>query len=70
MHCTAVHATAHETSNAGRMAQNPTYSILPDGQTWDIKHEETLQQLRAEADKAWKDTNDRCSTISCVMMGN
>ena len=42
----------------GWMAQNAAYSILPDGWTQDKKHEETLQQLCAKADKAWKDIND------------
>ena len=58
MHCTTAQATANETINVGQMAQNTAYNILPDGQTWDKKHEETLQQLHAEADKAWKDTYD------------
>ena len=58
MHHIVAQATAHETINAGWMAQNMAYSILLDGQTWDKKHEETLQQLHAETDKAWKDTND------------
>ena len=52
------HAAAHETINAGWMAQKAAYSILFDGQTQDKKQEQTLQQLCAEADKAWKDTND------------
>ena len=34
MHHTAAQATAHQTINAGWMAQNMAYSILPDGQTW------------------------------------
>ena len=34
------------------------YSILLDDLTHDKKHEETLQQLCAEADQAWRDTND------------
>ena len=55
MHCAAAQATAQETINAGQMAQNAAYSVLPDGQTWDKKHEETLQQLHAKADKAWMD---------------
>ena len=58
MHCTVVQATAHETINAGWMAQNAAYSILPDDQTWDKKHQKTPQQLCTKADKAWKDTND------------
>ena len=58
MHHTVAQATAHETINVGQMAQNAAYSILPDDKTWDKKHEETLQQHCAEADKAWKDTND------------
>ena len=58
MHQAAAQATAHETINAGWMAQNIAYSVLPEGQTWDKKHEETLQQLCTEADKAWKDTNN------------
>ena len=53
-----VQATAHETINVGQMAQNVAHSILPEGWTLDKKHEETLQQLCAKADKAWKDTND------------
>ena len=57
MHRAMAQATAHETINMGWMAQNVAYSILPEGQTWDEKHEETLQQLYAEAGKAWKDTN-------------
>ena len=40
------------------MTQNAAYSILPEGQAWDKKHEETLQQLCTKADKGWKDTND------------
>ena len=40
------------------MAQNTAYSILPDDQTPNKKHEETLQQLCTKADKAWKDTNN------------
>ena len=57
LHITA-QATAHETINKEWMAQNAAYSILPDGQTQEKKHEETLQQLHVKADKAWKDTND------------
>ena len=38
------------------MAQNAVYSNLPGCQALDKKHEETLQQLCAETDKAWKDT--------------
>ena len=51
-------ATAHKTINAGQMAQNAAYSILPEGWTRDKKHEKTLQQLHTKADKAWKDTKD------------
>ena len=40
------------------MAWNAAYSVLPDGWTWDKKHQETLKQPRAKADKAWKHTND------------
>ena len=58
MHHSMAQATAHETINVGWMAQNTAFSILPDDQTQDKKHEETLQQLHAEADNAWKDTND------------
>ena len=58
MHCTMAQATAHETINAEWMAQNMAYSILPDDKTRDKKHEESLQQLCAKANKAWKDTND------------
>ena len=43
MHCTVAQATSHETINTWWMAWNVAYSILPDGQTWDKKHEETLQ---------------------------
>ena len=49
MHCTLAQATANKTINVGWMAQNVVYSILPDGQTWDKKHEEILQQLHAKA---------------------
>ena len=52
------HTTARKTINAGQMAHNTAYSILPGDQTHDKKHEETLQQLRGKADQAWKDTND------------
>ena len=58
MHHAMAQATAHKTINAGQMAQNVAYSILPDDQTPDKKHEETLQQLHTEADRAWKDTNN------------
>ena len=58
MHLAMAQATAHETINVGQMAWNTAYSILLDDQTWDKKHEETLQQLCTKADKAWKDTND------------
>ena len=58
MHCTVAQVTAHETINVGQMAQNAAYSILPDDQASDKKHEETPQQLCTEADKAWKDTNN------------
>ena len=58
MHHAMAQATAHETINAGCMAWNAAYSILSDGQALDKKHEETLQQLCLEADKAWKDTNN------------
>ena len=58
MHHAMAQATAHETINVGWMARNVAYSILPEGQAQDKKHEETLQQLCAEADKAWKDTNN------------
>ena len=58
MHHAVAQATAHETINAGWMAWNMAYSILPDGQTRDKKHEETLQWLHTKANKAWKDTND------------
>ena len=44
-------ATAHETINAEQMAQN-AYSVPPEGQTWNKKEEETLQQLHTKADKA------------------
>ena len=50
--------TIHETINAGQMAQDVAYSILPDGQALNKKCEETLQQLCAEANQAWKDTNN------------
>ena len=43
MHCATAQATAHTIINTGWMAQNATYSVLPDGQTWDKKHEEALQ---------------------------
>ena len=58
MHHAMAQATAHEAINAGQMAQNAAYSILLDEQTPDKKHEETLQQLHAKADQAWKGTND------------
>ena len=58
MHHTMAQTTAHETINTGQMAWNTAYSILPDGHALDKKHEETLQQLPIEADKAWKDTNN------------
>ena len=58
VHHATAQATAHETINVGQMAQDVAYSLLQDDQTWDKKCEETLQQLRTEADKAWKDTND------------
>ena len=58
MHHAPAEATAHETINVGQMAQNTVYSVLSVGQTWDKKHEETLQQLCTKANKAWKDTND------------
>ena len=58
MHHTVAQATANKTINAGWMAQNAAYSILLGDQTHDKKHEETLQQLCAKADQAWKDTND------------
>ena len=50
MHHTMAQATAHETINVGWMARNTAYSILPDDQTPDKKHEKTLQQLCTEAD--------------------
>ena len=43
MHCTAAQAMTHETINARQMAQNVAYSVLPDDQMQDKKHEETLQ---------------------------
>ena len=58
MHHAAAQATAHKTIDAGQMAWNTAYSILPDGQASDKKHEEILQQLHAKATQAWKDTND------------
>ena len=58
MHHVAAQATAHETIDARQMVPNMAYSILLDDQTQDKKHEETLQQLCAKADKAWKDTNN------------
>ena len=58
MHCATAQDTANETINAGHMAWNVAYSVLPDGQALDKKCEETLQQLYMEANKAWKDTNN------------
>ena len=58
IHCPTAQATAHETINAGQMAQDTVYSAMSVGQTQDKKHEETLQQLCAKADKSWKDAND------------
>ena len=52
------HTAAHEMINVGWMAWNTAYSILPYGQTWDKKHEETLQWLHAKADNPWKEPND------------
>ena len=40
------------------MVRNMVYSIMPNGQALDKKHDEILQQLCAEADKTWKDTNN------------
>ena len=72
MHHTMAQATAHETINVGWMAQNAAYSILPDGLTEDKKHEETLQQLHAKADKTrpGRIPMTWCSSISCIMMTN
>ena len=57
MHCTK----AHETINAGQLAQEAVYSTssaLQVGKPLDKKNEETMQQLCAEANKVWKDAND------------
>ena len=70
MHCAMAQATDRKTINAGQMAQNAAYSILPDGQTQNKKHEETLQQLCTKADKAGRTPMTWFSTISCVMMDN
>ena len=43
MHHAMAQATAHETISVRWMSQNAAYSVLPDDQTQDKKHEETLQ---------------------------
>ena len=52
MHHAVAQATAYKAINVGYMVQSTAYSILPDGQASDKKHEETLQQLCVEADRA------------------
>ena len=61
MHHATAWATARETNNVGQWAWKVVYSTssaLRVGQPQDKKHEETVQQLHAEADKVWKDAND------------
>ena len=61
MHHTMAQDTAHETINAGQLAWEVVYSTsstLRVGQPRDKKHEETMQQLHAKANKVWKDPND------------
>ena len=58
MHHAMAQATAHKTINVRRMAWEAVYSALCVDQPQDKKHEETMQQLCAEADKVWKDAND------------
>ena len=70
IHHAAAQATAHETINAGQMAQNAAYSVLPDDQTQDKKCEETLQQPWLRPTKLGRTPRTWCSTISCVMMDN
>ena len=57
IHHAAAQATAHETINARRMAHNAAFSAITTNQP-DADHEEFLHQFHAEADQAWKDTND------------
>ena len=58
IHHATAQATTHKIINVGHTAQSETYGLLPRDQDHEPKHKETLQQLYAEADKAWKDTND------------
>ena len=60
MHHAAAQATAHKTINAGQLAQEAVYSTsstLHVGQPQNKKHEESMQQLHAEANNIWKDDN-------------
>ena len=57
VHCTAAQATAHKTINAGHMACNVAFSAITANQP-DGDHKKFLHQFHAEADQAWKDTND------------
>ena len=58
IHHAAGQATAHEIINVGHNAWNDAYGLLPRDQYCEPKHKGTLQQLLAEADKVWKDTNN------------
>ena len=58
IHRATAQATAHEIINAGHTTWSEVYVHLPRDKDCKPKHKETLQQLLAEADKAWKDTDD------------
>ena len=58
MYHTAAQATTHKTINTGSVGRGAAYSVLMNGGNSDKKHEETLQTLCEEADKAWEDTNN------------
>ena len=57
VHCPTAQATAHETINARCMAHNAAFSAITTNQP-DVDCKEFLHQFHAEADQAWKDTND------------
>ena len=58
VHRAVAQATAHKIINVGCTALSETYVHLPRDKDHEPKHQETLQQLLAKVDKAWKDTND------------
>ena len=64
MHHATAQVTTHKTINTGYVGRGVACSILMNGGDSDKKHEETLQKLCEEGDKAWEDTNNVDGSVS------